>query len=81
MSEEQKYLIASDNFGIEKEKCADCETGLYTFYLWGKGMALWYHREEMYEFMELMTDETTQALFRKEMLIIIAEEKLAEELA
>lgn len=76
MSEEQKYLIEDENgFGIEKND------DLYIFYLWRKGVSLWLDTDEMYEFMHLMTDETTQALFKKEMLIIIAEEKLAEELA
>lgn len=75
MSEEKEhdFSIQENCFAIEKDAwddCEDCEADFYTFYLWGKGVSLWFAREEMYDFMKIMTKETTQALFRKEMKII-----------
>ena len=70
MSMKQEWLIEEENgFGVEVNGELG-EDGFYNFYLWRKGVSLWFAREEMYKFMELMTGETTQALFRKEMKII-----------
>ncbi len=81
--EQDFSLKENGSIAIEKDAWDECEdhseTYFYTFYLWGKGVSLWFARDEMYDFLELMTDETTQALFRKEMKMI--EEKVAEELA
>ena len=76
MSEEkeQDFSLEGNGLAIEKDAWDECEdccgAHFYTFYLWGKGVSLWFAREEMYKFMELMTGETTQALFRNEMKII-----------
>lgn len=67
MSMKQEWLIEEENgFGVEVNGDLG-EDGFYNFYLWRKGVSLWLDTDEMYDFMELMTDEETQATFKEEM--------------
>ena len=78
-----EFLIDENGFGIE-DNSDGYENGLYIFYLWRKDVSVWFDREEMYDFMELMTDKQTQAIFREEMgkirLIRDIEERITEDL-
>lgn len=88
MSDKQKnnneFLIKDGNgFGIT-EDISDGYDGFYIFYLWQKDVSVCFCREEMYDFMELMTDKQTQAIFREEMgkirLLFDIEERVTEDL-
>jgi len=61
-SNEHFYLINDGAIGID---IVDDEN--YVLHLWGKGLSLWMDKDEMYEFMEVMTNEENQKKMKDEM--------------
>jgi hypothetical protein len=65
-SNEDFYLINDGRYRIEI--CDDHQ--YYILYCWAKGVSVWMDRDEVYEFMEVMTNEENQKKMKEEMGVI-----------
>ena len=57
------YLINDGGYGIEV-----CDDDLHILHFWGKGVSVWMDKDEMYEFLEVMTNEENQKKMKDKML-------------